>query len=316
MKCIKYLTFILFLLITSFSLSQDQKILVFDPNGVSSSFQTSFALLSEDSVFVADTLDDSIFDFDGLFLFIEYPFILSQNESERLIQYTSENKPIYLFSDLYSQGLDTLAFWNHIGVNEIQGLLIAVMVDSVAGIDSTFTNEVLIDTSFTSWSVPIVTGSVMPILSAWWSGSEFYTTYISGYDSLNVIIDLYNLIDDTDLLRRVLEYFELQPPNHVNKEIISLNDFALFQNYPNPFNSTSVIRYSVPQTSKVVIKVFDILGNEIETLVNEEKSIGSYEITWIAENLPSGIYFYKIQAVPTGRQAGDFIQTKKMVLLR
>ena len=129
MKCIKYLTFILFLLITSFSLSQDQKILVFDPNGVSSSFQTSFALLSEDSVFVADTLDDSIFDFDGLFLFIEYPFILSQNESERLIQYTSENKPIYLFSDLYSQGLDTLAFWNHIGVNEIQGLLIAVMVD-------------------------------------------------------------------------------------------------------------------------------------------------------------------------------------------
>jgi hypothetical protein len=297
--------------------------LVFDPNGVSSSFQTSFALLSEDSVFVADTLDDSIFDFDGLFLFIEYPFILSQNESEQLIQYTSENKPVYLFSGLYFQGLDTLAFWNHIGVNEIQGLLIAVMVDSVAGIDSTFTNEVLIDTSFTSWSVPIVTGSVMPILSAWWSGSDFYTTYISGYDSLSVIIDLYNLIDDTELLRRVLVYFELQPPNHVNEEIISLYDFALFQNYPNPFNPSTTINYSVPELSNVVIKVFDILGNEIETLVNDEKPAGIYEITWYADNLPSGIYFYRLQVYAPGRAGSpstssgqSFVETKKMVLLR
>jgi len=283
--------------------------LVFDPNGVSSSFQTSFALLSEDSVFVADTLDDSIFDFDGLFLFIEYPFILSQNESERLIQYTSENKPIYLFSDLYSQGLDTLAFWNHIGVNEIQGLLIAVMVDSVTGIDSTFTNEVLIDTSFTSWSVPIVTGSVMPILSAWWSGSEFYTTYISGYDSLNVIIDLYNLIDDTDLLRRVLEHFELQPPNHVNEEIISLNDFALFQNYPNPFNPTTTIKYQIPEISFVTLKVYDVLGIEIAVLVNEEKSVGNYEVEFDATRLPSGVYFYRLQA-------NEFVETKKMMLVK
>jgi hypothetical protein len=86
-------------------------------------------------------------------------------------------------------------------------------------------------------------------------------------------------------------------------------DYNLSQNYPNPFNSTSVIRYSVPQSSKVIIRVFDILGNKIETLVNEEKAIGTYEITWTAENLPSGIYFYKLQA-------GDYIETKKMVLMK
>jgi len=86
-------------------------------------------------------------------------------------------------------------------------------------------------------------------------------------------------------------------------------DYALSQNYPNPFNPSTKIKYSVPQLSNVIIKVFDILGNEIETLVNEEKGIGIYEITWISENLPSGIYFYQLRA-------GSFVATKKMILLR
>jgi hypothetical protein len=86
-------------------------------------------------------------------------------------------------------------------------------------------------------------------------------------------------------------------------------EYALAQNYPNPFNPSTKIEYSIPQLSNVVIKAFDILGNEIETLVNEEKQVGTYEITWSAENLPSGVYFYRLQA-------GDFIETKKMVLLR
>ncbi len=85
--------------------------------------------------------------------------------------------------------------------------------------------------------------------------------------------------------------------------------YNLSQNYPNPFNSSSVIRYSVPQSSKVVIKVFDILGREIETLVNEEKPVGSYEVEFDATALPSGIYFYRLQA-------GDFVETKKMVLMK
>jgi len=85
--------------------------------------------------------------------------------------------------------------------------------------------------------------------------------------------------------------------------------YDLTQNYPNPFNPSTKIIYSVPKSSKVLIKVYDILGNEIETLVNEEKQTGTYEITWYADNLPSGVYFYQLKA-------GDFIETKKMVLLR
>ena len=87
------------------------------------------------------------------------------------------------------------------------------------------------------------------------------------------------------------------------------NEFSLSQNYPNPFNPSTKIKYSIPYSSKVFIKVFDILGNEIETLVNEEKSVGTYELTWNATNLPSGVYFYQLKA-------GSFIETKKMILLK
>jgi photosystem II stability/assembly factor-like uncharacterized protein len=92
-----------------------------------------------------------------------------------------------------------------------------------------------------------------------------------------------------------------------NDEIAT--SYYLSQSYPNPFNPSTKIRYSIPQSSNVIIKVFDILGNEIETLVDEEKSIGTYEITWYANNLPSGVYFYRLQT-------GNFVETKKMVLLR
>jgi hypothetical protein len=86
-------------------------------------------------------------------------------------------------------------------------------------------------------------------------------------------------------------------------------EFILSQNYPNPFNPSTKIKYSVPQTSNVVIKVYDILGNEIETLLNEDKPAGTYEVTWYAENLPSGVYFYQLIA-------GENLSTKKMLLIK
>ncbi|MDH3267924.1 MAG: YCF48-related protein [Ignavibacteria bacterium] len=86
-------------------------------------------------------------------------------------------------------------------------------------------------------------------------------------------------------------------------------EYNLTQNYPNPFNPSTTIKYSIPQSSNVVIKVFDVLGNEIETLVNEEKPVGTYELTWNAPNLPSGVYFYQLRA-------GSFVETKKMVLIK
>jgi hypothetical protein len=81
------------------------------------------------------------------------------------------------------------------------------------------------------------------------------------------------------------------------------------QNYPNPFNPSTIISYELPKASKVVIKVYDVLGNEVATLVNEEKSAGRYSTEFFGSNLSSGIYLYKITS-------GDFIQTKKMILMK
>jgi len=86
-------------------------------------------------------------------------------------------------------------------------------------------------------------------------------------------------------------------------------EFALEQNYPNPFNPSTTFRYSIPQTAKVVIKVFDILGNEIATLMDEEKSVGTYELMWNAASFTSGVYFYQLKS-------GEFVQTRKMILIK
>ena len=97
----------------------------------------------------------------------------------------------------------------------------------------------------------------------------------------------------------------------VEEEVVDLvpTGYSLSQNYPNPFNPITTFRYSIPTQSKVVIKVYDILGNEIATIMDEEKSVGTYELTWNAASLPSGIYFYQLKA-------GDYSNTKKMILLK
>ena len=97
--------------------------------------------------------------------------------------------------------------------------------------------------------------------------------------------------------------------NVIEVEVGTPQQFSLYQNYPNPFNPATKIKYSVPQFSNVVIKVFDVLGKEVATLVNEEKFAGTYELNWNAANLPSGVYLYQLKAA-------DFVQTRKMILLR
>jgi hypothetical protein len=91
-------------------------------------------------------------------------------------------------------------------------------------------------------------------------------------------------------------------------EIVPL-EFRMEQNYPNPFNPSTIIRFSVSEKSNVVLKVYDILGSEVATLVNNDMDIGRYEVEFRADNYSSGIYIYKISA-------GDFVSTKKMILLK
>ena len=87
------------------------------------------------------------------------------------------------------------------------------------------------------------------------------------------------------------------------------NTYELSSNYPNPFNPSTIIKYQIPQKSEVTIKIFSLLGQEVEILVNEEKDAGIYEVDFNAEDLPSGVYFYQLKA-------GSYVETKKMILLR
>ncbi len=96
----------------------------------------------------------------------------------------------------------------------------------------------------------------------------------------------------------------------INERKISLVDkFHLSQNYPNPFNPTTTIQYTIPKEAFVTIKVYDDLGREIATLLNERKAIGNYSVDFNSSNLSSGIYFYRLIS-------GTYSATKKMILMK
>jgi hypothetical protein len=341
-------------------------------------------------------------------------------------------------------------------------LLVGLRVDSVRGIGTTFTVGIIIDTSF--WTgIPLAVGELDSILVGKGVIHTINATFISKIDSLQVILDLYNLIDDEGFLRRVLEYFDLIPqPQNVEIQfypatdtawifggctgldlithnlvstpvkdsitiepgpssaffyydslgnvvpidkyyfivtdlfdqyeyelwfhpkswppfepvmipfdsvfyfyqnlfdiqlIVKLNGvpidslsqffraewglnvddedqipdhFSLSQNYPNPFNPTTKINFTIPAVETrhasslqmVILKVYDVLGNEIATLVNEEKQPGTYEVEFSiysdeGRNLTSGIYFYQLKiSSPEINSGQGFIETKKMVLTK
>ena len=86
-------------------------------------------------------------------------------------------------------------------------------------------------------------------------------------------------------------------------------EFSLCQNYPNPFNPSTKISWQSPVSSHQTIKVYDVLGNEVATLVDEFRNAGSYEVDFNASKLSSGVYFYQLNA-------GEFIQSKKMILIK
>lgn len=97
--------------------------------------------------------------------------------------------------------------------------------------------------------------------------------------------------------------------NLVEVDVKVPNKFELSQNYPNPFNPTTTISYEIAKETIVSLKVYDVIGNEIATLVNETKPAGSYQVVFDAANLSNGVYFYKIQA-------GNFTATKKLILMK
>ena len=102
-------------------------------------------------------------------------------------------------------------------------------------------------------------------------------------------------------------------PEHVtdisDDRTIKPNRFILSPNYPNPFNASTVIEYSLKQDEHVTIDIYDLLGRKVETLVDTDQQAGLHRVIWQADNMPSGVYFYKIEA-------GEFVKTRKMMLLK
>ena len=95
----------------------------------------------------------------------------------------------------------------------------------------------------------------------------------------------------------------------IENEFTLPTEFSLEQNFPNPFNPLTTIKYAIKELASVKLILYDILGREVEVLVNEEQDAGYYKVNFNAGRLASGIYFYRLQA-------GDFVETKKMVLLK
>ena len=139
------------------------------------------------------------------------------------------------------------------------------------------------------------------------------------YHTTDDIISNYNMEYCAEVIKSagatLLKYMFQNTPTGLNEEVIEQPlTIHLYQNYPNPFNPVTNIQYSVGSLQYVSIKVYDVLGKEIATLVNEEKPAGNYEVEFNSHsgevrNLPSGIYFYQLKA-------GSFVEIRKMVLLK
>jgi hypothetical protein len=125
--------------------------------------------------------------------------------------------------------------------------------------------------------------------------------------------DIYDQNDDTTLALVIFTPFLLTDIKDDEKNNLTPTDFALYQNYPNPFNPGTKISWQSPVGNWQTLRIYDVLGNHITTLVDEYRPAGSYEVEFITSSInyqtSSGIYFYQLRA-------GDFIQTKKMVLIK
>ena len=116
-------------------------------------------------------------------------------------------------------------------------------------------------------------------------------------------------------LSKVISFFNT-PVNISGNSTPETVSFELFQNYPNPFNPSTSISFSISVKAHVLLKVFNALGEELALLCDEEKERGRYTFNFSAAGLPSGVYFYQLRATPGGGQAGELVESRKMILMK
>lgn len=178
------------------------------------------------------------------------------------------------------------------------------IINKVGGSGDNFINTVLNDSATTligSGTAPF-TGSYRPSSPL----TPFNGPFSSGYWRLTITD---TATGDTGFLRRWCLVITYDCPTGGVQTVEIPNYYSLTQNFPNPFNPETTIKFAIPQTEKVKIVVFDILGREVTTLVNELRNAGTYSVKFDASSLSSGVYFYSIQTP-------NFTETKKMLLVK
>ena len=145
---------------------------------------------------------------------------------------------------------------------------------------------------------------------SWPGGDKTYLTSLSMGPVGNTNMD----INASELIWNFFRKYKLTIPVKVEEFYLIPFNFTLLQNYPNPFNPLTTIKYSIPrdekrETRNVKLDVFDLLGSEVTTLVNEKQKPGNYEVSWDGSKQPSGVYFYRLIC-------GHYSGTKKMILLK
>ena len=239
---------------------------------------------------------------DSIIKFIEIPDTLAYNSANELNQHTRTNnftltpETNFYFSNIYhvvqKSNPDT-AITTLDAVN-FKAELINALTDQVVG---TFDNI-----TYNKNNLEKYANIDYEVDCSGITAGEYYLRLVTNVNC-NASYTLANIYNDNITLAKK----NFNKVNFSGSEIPTTYDLA--QNFPNPFNPSTTIRYQIPQDGIVTLKIYDILGSEVATLVNEEKVAGKYEVNFNASSLASGVYIYKIQS-------SSFVNSKKMILLK
>jgi len=197
---------------------------------------------------------------------------------------------------------------------------------------STYGNDVVFTTALEAYAITAsagTNGEIRPartVMVAFGDDQAFTIDPNDGYRIDSVLVDNVSIGDTTNYtfrninsehkIRATFRRVDLVTAvKHPSENLPAA--FALSQNYPNPFNPSTTISYQISAVSVVTVQVVDVLGKEVATIVNGRREAGVYTVRWNAGNAPSGMYFYRLQARPIeAGQVGEFVETRKMILLR
>jgi len=222
----------------------------------------------------------------------------------RFTQLMASQNPIEVMLNMHSDS-DCKRFFVYHHENGTSPAYALLEQNYINGVRSYYLNGIEPFNYFISWTG----GTALQYPESWFwlnhGESVMALTYEDMYQCS--LTGNFNLTADA-ILRGTLDYLNITTELD-DQELINPNDFVLFQNYPNPFNPSTKISWQSPVGSWHTLNVFDMLGNEVITLVDEFKPAGTYSVQFKIEDLTSGVYFYRLQA-------GDFVQTKRMLFIK